>query len=49
MGVPKLHSQMGQSVKICRKLRYIPSGKQTELWKDPPFLMVKSTINGHFQ
>ena len=24
----------------------IPSGK---LWKDPPFLMGKSTINSHFQ
>ena len=27
----------------------IPSGKLTELWKDPPFSMGKSTINHHFQ
>jgi len=27
----------------------IPSGKLTELWRKSPFLMGKSTINGHFQ
>ena len=26
----------------------VPSGNLTYLWKDPPFLMGKSTINGDF-
>jgi hypothetical protein len=26
----------------------VPSGELTWLWKDPPFLMGKSTINSHF-
>ena len=31
---------------ICQ----LPSGTRLhKLWKDPPFLMEKSTINGHFQ
>ena len=28
---------------------WLPSGKLTQLWKDPPFLMGKLTINGHVQ
>ena len=26
---------------------YVPFGKLTQLWKDPPFWIEKSTINGH--
>ena len=30
-------------------INHIPSGNLTQLLKDPPFLMGKSTMNGHFQ
>jgi len=39
----------GKSTMTGEPFRELPSGKHTKNWKDPPFLMGKSTINGYFQ